>query len=172
MKKILLFMLLSGFAFGQSSVKDTILSESKATIFAFGNKKVYLGNPANLKFSKIKENSFGATGNNINFLVTYYPETKEPSREKQTAMLKVSKCDKAEITCSIAFDKVDNYTYFNRTNVTKDLALNDYYVVYLKGGGSIEIGFNTSVPAEYEDKKFELTNSFYSLIKEGLIIRE
>lgn len=171
MKK-LLFILLSSIAFAQSSVKDTLLSESKATIFAFGNKKVYLGNSANLKFTRIKENSFGATGNNINFLVSYHPETKEPSKEKQSAMLLVSKCDKTEITCSIGFDKVDDYTYFNRTNVTKDLDLNEHYVFYLKDGGSVDIGFNTKVPAEYEDKKFELTNSFYSLIKEGLIIRE
>lgn len=172
MKKLLLFLLLSGFAFGQNTVKDTILSNSKAAIFKFDNHKVYFGNAADLHFSKTSPTTFKATGNNIDFVVYFNKETKEPTKQVKDAMLVVNKCKTNEITCSIGFDKVDDYTYFNNTFITKDLQLNDSYVVYLKNGGSVGIGFITTVPEKYADKKAELVDSFRSLIDNGLIIQE
>ncbi|MGV4413855.1 hypothetical protein [Chryseobacterium sp. T1] len=170
MKKILFFLLLSCFAFGQNSVKDTILANSKAFIFKLQNHKIYLGNPSNLKFEK-NADGFKAFGNDIDFNV-YYSNLSEPTKQVKDAMLVVNKCKANEITCSIGFDEVDNYTYFNNTFVTKDLELNDSYVIYLKNGGSIGVSFKTKVPKDYADKKAELVDSFKSLILEGLIIRE
>lgn len=170
MKKLLFLLLLSSFAFGQNSVKDTILSNSKAVIFKLNKHKVYLGNPADLKFVK-NADGFKAFGNNIQYNV-YYNNLSEPTKDVKDAMLVVNKCQPNEITCSIGFDKVDNYTYFNNTFVTKDLKLNDFYVVYLKNGGSIGVSFKTKVPKDYADKKAELTDSFKKLILDGLIIRE
>ena len=170
MKKLLFFLLLSGLAFGQNSVKDTILENSKAAIFKLDKHKIYLGNPANLKFEK-NADGFKAFGNNIDFYV-YYSKLSEPSKQVKDAILVVNKCKSNEITCSIGFDEIDNFTFFNNTYITKDLELNDIYVVYLKNGGSIGVSFKTKVPANYDDKKAELVDSFKSLILEGLIVRE
>jgi hypothetical protein len=170
MKKLIFFLLLSGLAFAQNSVKDTILQNSKATVFKLDKHKVYFGNPSNLKFEK-NADGFKASGNNINFNI-YYSEISEPSKQIKDAMLVVNKCKPNEITCSIGFDEVDNYTYFNNTYVTKDLELNDVYVIYLKNGGSIAVTFQTKVPNNYEDKKAELVDNFKNLILDGLIIRE
>jgi len=172
MKNPIFFLIFSVFAFGQNTVRDTILSNSKAVIFKFDNHKVYFGNSADLHFSKTSPATFKATGNNIDFVVYFNKETKEPTKQIKDAMLVVNKCKADEITCSIGFDKVDDHRYFNNTYITKDFQLNDSYVVYLKDGGSIGIGFTTKVPKEYADKKAELVDSFRSLIENGLIIRE
>lgn len=169
MKKLLL-ILIFGLAIAQNSVRDTILQNSKAAVFKLEKHKVYFGNPSNLKFEK-NADGFTASGDNINFNV-YYSKLSEPSKQIKDAMLVVNKCKPNEITCSIGFDEVDNYSYFNNTFITKDFELNDVYVVYLKNGGSISVAFKTKVPSNYEDKKAELVDNFKSLVLQGLIIRE
>lgn len=170
MKKLLFFLLLSGLAMAQNSVSDTILANSKANIFRLGNHKVYLGNSGNFKYEK-NADGFKASNGKVDMFV-YFSKLSEPSKQVKDAMLVVNKCKDDEISCSIGFDDLDNRTYFNNTFITKNLVLNDSYVVYLKDGGSIGVSFKTKVPAKYDDTKAEMVDSFRSLIKDGLIIRE